>query len=435
MKNVSVVPADSYTVVNKSIITDKDKKIITMLYQPIIGYTAVSLYNTLFDDLEKRELISDELNHHHLMANMQLRLQDILIARQKLEAIGLLKTYYKTGNVNQFVYLLYSPLTPNEFFNHPILNIVLYNNLGKKEYEKVLNYFKIPKINLKEYEDITCTFDDVFTSVRGTIMEMSDDITKVDTNNIKIGKEIDFDLIISSIPKNQLNEKCFNEETRDLINKLSYTYNLDSLDMQGLIRSSLNEKGMIDKTLLRKNCRNYYQFENYGNLPTFIYNKQPEFLKKPTGDNSKWAKMVYTFENITPYQLLKAKYKGGEPTDRDKKIVESLLVDQKLPAGVVNVLISYVLKVNNEKLNKSYVDTLAGQWKRLNIETVEDAMRHAEKEHKKLVNLKNKTKTTKSKVNTTVNENVPVWFNKEQDVEKLDEEEVVELDKILNDLV
>ena len=435
MKNISVVPADSYTVVNKTIITDKDKKIITMLYQPIIGYTAVSLYNTLFDDLEKRELISDELNHHHLMTNMQLRLQDIIIARQKLEAIGLLKTYYKTGNVNQFVYLLYSPLTPNEFFNHPILNIVLYNNLGKKEYEKVLNYFKIPKINLKDYEDITCSFDDVFTPVRGTIMEIEDDITKVDTNNIKIGKEIDFDLIISSIPSNQLNDKCFNEETRELINKLSYTYNLDTLDMQGLIRNSINEKGMIDKTLLRKSCRNYYQFENYGNLPTFIYNKQPEFLKKPKGDNSKWARMVYTFENITPYQLLKAKSKGGEPTDRDKKLVESLLVDQELPAGVVNVLISYVLKVNNEKLNKSYVDTLAGQWKRLNIETVEDAMRHAEKEHKKLVNLKNKTKTTKTKTNTKVSENVPVWFNKEQDLEKLDEEEVVELDKILNDLV
>ena len=52
MRNKVVLPADTYTVINKSIITSQDKRIITMLYQPIIGYTAVSLYNTLLDDLE-----------------------------------------------------------------------------------------------------------------------------------------------------------------------------------------------------------------------------------------------------------------------------------------------------------------------------------------------------------------------------------------------
>ena len=89
--------------------------------------------------------------------------------------------------------------------------------------------------------------------------------------------------------------------------------------MQGLVRNSLNEKGLIDKAILRKSCRDYYQFDNNGALPTLIYNKQPDYLKKPKGDNSKWAKMVYTFENVNPYQLLKARYKGAEPTDRDKR--------------------------------------------------------------------------------------------------------------------
>ena len=47
------------------------------------------------------------------------------------------------------------------------------------------------------------------------------------------------------------------------------------------IKSFFYAKGMIDKTELRKSARNYYQFNNRGNLPTLIYNKQPEFLKKP----------------------------------------------------------------------------------------------------------------------------------------------------------
>ena len=134
MKNVNILPADTYSVINKTIITDVDKKIVSMLYQPIIGFTAVSLYYSLISDLEKSELISDDLTHYHLMATMQLSLEDIMVAREKLEAIGLIKTYIKKDNINQLVYLLYSPVSPNEFFNHPVLNIVLYNNLGKKEY-------------------------------------------------------------------------------------------------------------------------------------------------------------------------------------------------------------------------------------------------------------------------------------------------------------
>ena len=434
MKNRTILPADTYLVINKTVLNDSDKKLISMLYQPIIGYTAVSLYFTLLDDLDKLEVMSGDLTHHHLMATMQLRLEDIVIAREKLEACGLLKTYYKTGNVNQYVYLIYSPLSAHEFLTHPILNVVLFNNLGKKEYERIVNYYKIPRINLKDYEDITSSFDEVFTSVRGNSFEVNQDITKRDTNNILLNKGIDFNLLISSIPSSMVHEKCFSKETREFINALSFTYQLDTLAMQGLVRDALNEKGMIDKTLLRKSCREYYQFEHNGDLPTLIYNKQPDYLKKPAGDHSKWAKMVYAFENLTPYQFLKAKYKGAEPTDRDKRLIENLLVDQKLNPGVVNVLIAYVLKINHEQLKKSYVEAIAGQWKRLNIETVEDAMKIAEKEHKKVK--KAFEKNTTSKKNSTKKEaSLPAWFDKELENEKTTEEEVAELNKILEELV
>ena len=99
--NGKLLPADTYIVVNKTILSEQDKKKITMLYQPIIGHTAVSLYLTLIDDLEKREVMSDELTHHHLVSTMQLKLNDIVIAREKLEAVGLLKTYVKEENVNK----------------------------------------------------------------------------------------------------------------------------------------------------------------------------------------------------------------------------------------------------------------------------------------------------------------------------------------------
>ena len=432
MKNITVLPADTYTVINKTMLNDKDKKILSMLYQPIIGNTAVSLYYTLLDDLDKQEVMSDDFTHYHLICTMQLKLEDIVVAREKLEAVGLLKSYFKKDRIQQYVYLLYSPILPAEFFNHPILNVVLFNNLGKKEYEKVLSYFKVPRVSLKDFQEVTASFDEVFTSTLGTIREVENDVRDRDSNDLVFHNKIDFNMIIEGIPESQRHDRCFSEDVKGLIQQLAFIYQLDTYAMLGLIRNSLNEKGFIDKTLLRKSCREYYQFDHAGNLPTLIYNKQPDFLKKPEGDSSKWAKMVYTFENITPYQLLKAKYKGAEPTDRDKRLIESLLIDQKLAPGVVNVLISYVLKVNHEQLKKSYVETIAGQWKRLNIETVEDAMRYTEKEHKKLHKL---VKDKKDNKTTNKAEVLPAWFNQEQSVVETTDEDIEVMDNILKELV
>ena len=431
MKKIkTILPADTYTVINKTVITDNDRKLITMLYQPVIGFSAVSFYLTLINDLDKLEIMSEDLTHHHLMATMHLSLLDIVEAREKLEAVGLLKSYVKHTHINHFVYLLYSPILANDFFNHPVLNIVLYNNLGKKEYDKLKDYYKVPRVNLKDYEEITSTFDQVFTSVSGNNMELNDDIVKRKSNNLLLEKSMDFDMIISSIPSSMLHEKCFTNDTKELINNLAFTYNIDEHAMMGLVHNSINEKGMIDKMELRKNARNFYQFEHAGNLPTLIYQKQPEYLKKPKGDTSKWSKMVYAFENMSPYEFLKLTYKNGKPTTRDLALIEHLLVEQKLKPGVVNVLISYVLKINNQKLNKNYVETIVGQWKRLNIETVEEAMKITEKEHKKVRKMVTKTKAVPKNKET-----LPVWFDQPVEIEDLNQGDLEEMDKILKELV
>lgn len=429
----TILPADTYIVVNKTIVDEIDRKLVTMLYQPIIGYTATTLYFTLLDDLLRHDVMSEELTHHHLMSTMQLKLSDILVAREKLEAVGLLKTYFKKDHVNNFVYLIYTPMSANEFLNHPILNVVLYNNLGKKEYEKIVNFFRVPKINLKDYEDITKSFNKVFTSVSSNTFTGNDNIIKKNTGNIEITNGIDFNLLISSIPKSMVHEKCFNDEVKDLINSLAFVYNIDDLNMQGLVRNSLNEKGLIDKNELRKSARNFYQFEQGGKLPTLIYSKQPDYLKTPSGDTSNWAKQVYTFENITPYDYIRSKYKNGEPTLRELQIIEDLMVKQKMKPGVVNVLIDYVLKVNNQKFTRSYVETVASQWSRLNIETVEGAMRTAEREHKKLKKMLTKEKTSASKTYKMKEEVLPSWFDKKIENKEMSREEEEELDNLLKE--
>lgn len=431
MKVVSILPADTYIVVNKTILQENDSKILTMLYQPIIGITAVNLYMTLCLDLDKNEFMGDENSHHHLMTSMRMKLEDIVVAREKLEGVGLIKTYYKSNNdVNSYIYEIFSPLSASEIFSHPILNIVLYNNVGKKEYDRLVNRFKIPRINYGSYEDITRNFDEVFDSVSGSMFENAlKDINRVHKANINIENEFDFELLESLLPVGLLNKRGFTKDIKLLIQNLSFIYNIDVEPMKNLIINSVNEKRSIDKSLLRKNARNYYQFENNGKLPSLIYQKQPEYLRSPEGNESKRAKMIYTFETVSPYNFLKSKYNGVKPTTRDLNMIESLMVDLQLKPAVINVLIDYVMKINNKKLTKNFVETIAGQWKRLNIQTAEDAMNQAEMECKK----KRKSQASKNYKKEEVV--LPDWFDKNIEKEELSKEEENEVKNMLKEFM
>lgn len=433
MRELNISPADTYIVINKSIINDTDRTILTMLYQPIIGPLPIILYFSLWADLDKKEQLSKEYTHHHLVTNMQISMHDILEARRKLEAIGLLKTYIKEESINTYIYQLYSPITANEFFNHPILNVVLYNNLGKKEYEDLKEYFKLSRINTTGYEDITVSFSDVFKTVPLTSYDLlNDDIRKKNIQKLNVNSNFDFNFLADSLPSSLDRDRIFTKEIKELILQLSFLYELDAIKMQDIIPICITERGTINKEELRKTCRNFYQFDNHGLLPSVVYDSQPEYLSLPTGDTSKRAKMIYTFENISPYELLKSKSDGIEPTARDLRLAEDLIIGYGLKPGVVNVLIDYILKTNNNKLTRNLAETIAGQWQRLKIETVDEAMSVAEKEHKKYKKTTNSSNTAPKQQPTKV-ETLPEWFNKKIEKQTASLEEQAEMQDLLKD--
>jgi hypothetical protein len=419
MDGVTLLPADRYVVINKTILTDADRKYLISFYEPIIGHLAISLYLVLINDLEESKGVSRDFTHHHLMSLLKTPLKILKEAREALEATGLLKTYFKKGDVNNYIYEIYSPLSPSEFFNHPILNIVLYNNIGATEYEYLKKQYQKLKVDTKEYIDITKKLDDVMESgINVSVV----DVKERSINDIEVKDQVDFDLILSSIPKGIINEKVFTKKTKELINNLAFIYKIDTLKMIELIRSVLNEYGMIDKDNLRINARKMYQFNN-GTLPTLIYRSQPEYLKSPVGDNSMRGKIIEMFEKLNPVDFLRNKYGGAKPTNRDIKLIENLIIDLEMPPAVVNVLLDYVLRKNNNKLATNYIETIAGQWKRAGLKNASEAMDFAEKENKKFTKKLDTVKASKE----------PVWFNKVEKIEEMSDADKEELENLLKE--
>lgn len=424
MTNI-LLPADTFIVSNKTILNDNDRRILNMLYQPLIGFEAISLYYSLWSYLDKSELLSNEWTHHHLLTNMNISVNELVSARKKLEAIGLIKTYLKKGNLNNYIYEMYSPVSASEFINNPILSNALFNSIGKLEYEKIISYFKIPKLNTNEYEDISSKFSDIFEFSNAPINDsIIYDLKKANYRNLEILSKIDLNTVLSLIPDELLNKKSITKDTKNLIYKLSFIYNYDNDAMIELIRNSISEKHTIDKKLIRDNASKFYKFENMGKLPSLIYKNQPEYLRKEINDNSNRSKMIYMFETTSPYDFISSKYKSGNPTSSDLNIISYLLIDLDLKPGVVNVLIDYVLKINDNKLIKSFVEVIASQWSKSGIETVEEAMKLAETEYKKRKKISNKSS---KKVSVK-----PSWFNKNIEEETASEEEIKKLEERLS---
>ena len=423
MSKISLMPLDTFNVINHSYLNDNDRKLLIMLYEPIVGVVGINLYFNLWTFLDREIVLSETYTHKVLITNMGVTLKEISDAREKLEGLGLLKVYLKEGEINNYIYELNAPLSASDFFANPLLASVLYTSVGSFNYKKIKEYFKFPKINLKEYTNITESFTDVFESVSMVETDNSEIIKK---NYAKVGieSELDIEEIISMIPDLMLNHTKVTESTKELILKLSFVYNFDSNKTIEVIKGSINDKHSIDKEKLKINYRNLYQFENDGKLPSIIFKCQPDYLKKEIKDSSKKSKVIYQFENLSPYRFICMKSKTEKPTKAEINILEMLLVDIGLKPGVVNVLIDYVLKINDNKLTKNFVEAIASQWKRSNIETVEQAMEISKQEFKK-------KDAYKKEVVSKKEENKPEWFDKKIEI-KEDLERQKKIEEMLN---
>lgn len=421
-----LLPIDVYIVRMNGILQEYDRKVLTLLYQPLIGSTCYSLYMTLWSEIEVNRLWGGENRHHHLMSIMQRNLKQIFEERKKLEGIGLLKTFVKEDEQDRtYIYELQPPLSPNQFFDDGVLNIYLYNRLGKTSFHKVKQFFSEHRIDTDTYKDVTSSFSEVFLSLNPSELKVSNEemtnALKISENDQYIDREkssgifiseeyFDFPLFLSGISKSLIPHDAFTTEVKEVIAKLAFVYRIDPIEMKKVVIQAIDESDQVNIEALRKAARDYYQLMNGDLLPRLVNNTQPlQFrMMTLTEPKNKEEQLMKQLEEISPHQLLVEISGGIEPAVSDLKIIENVMINQKLNPGVVNVLIYYVMLRSDMKLSKNYVEKLAGHWVRKQIKTVKEAMTLAKDEHrqyqewadnKKNDNKGSKQKTSKNNLN------------------------------------
>lgn len=392
---MDVLPADPYTVMAAGYLHNFHRQVLTMLYQPIIGSQALSLYMTLWSECEQTDLNPNTLTHHSLMLGMKSNLKSIYEQRLILEGIGLLKVYEGFENsTKKLLYELQSPLDPHSFFEDPILNIFLFKTIGKTQYQRTKSFFSRQAFSKEGFREISRSFDSVFQAITveqlNEIQQSNDLSTSNDTRilqdnqPIKISvkmEEFDYALFLDGLSDSFVPKRAFTTEVKETILKLAFLYGINPIQMKTIVMRSLNENNKINIETLRLEARDWYQFQHHEALPTIVEKVQPiqhrQMVQEPLTQEEK---LIHCFETISPRQYLKEISGGAEPSEADLKIIEEIMIDQKLLPGVANVLIDYVMIRLDKKLSRNYVIKIASHWARKGVITVKQAMDLARKE-------------------------------------------------------
>ena len=398
---------DFYEVYLKSIISDFDRDTLSMLYQPIIGGAAVALYLSLQQDHKK---IDRQFTHEELVTSIGFSIDIIQDARSKLEAIGLLSTYYKTENGQTYYkYVLYAPKTPKDFFDDILFKGLLIEKIGEKKVQSLVRKYKEKKLDLNGFHEISASFKDVFNPQldNNSFIEGSN-ITGGYGRNIRdISKGFDASRFLEILESNyHISNKYIYKKDIKKLSEISMLYGIEESVLAEFTAQCYlpNEKEKIDYEALKELCikdKNYQILRNGNKTGTIAFDT-----------SSKLSRKIELMSTYSALDYLKLKQKNGVPSPSDIKLITDLFEEYGLNSGVINALIDYCLERNNNILSRSYVTKIAASIARENITSTIDTMNY-------LLKNQNKRKTTST---------IQVKENKKEEISDK------ELDDLLEDL-
>lgn len=157
-------PKDGFIVVSNERIFDSDLDVVLRLYQPLIGVTAFGLYSLLRTQIEMRPQLSARQMHVKLLDLLGVGLRPLFEARNKLEAVGLLRTFERKDELGKLnVYVIQAPQRPSAFFKDDLLRALLLETVGENYFNELQKTYLPGRLTDLKAHETTKHFLDVFS--------------------------------------------------------------------------------------------------------------------------------------------------------------------------------------------------------------------------------------------------------------------------------
>lgn len=335
------------------------------LYLPLIGSTAIGVYQGLFALAGMSTFLSME----DLVRFLGVSYQGFEDASKGLEALGLLQSFVREDASKKVYSLyLYPPLSPKAFLNNYLLCSTLKENVGEQTFSKITRDYvqKNPPVGAQE---VSTSFGEYFRSknagksIREFVFAASEDSARA----LQLG--FDHSLFEETLVSRGVSPKLFSPEEMSFLEEASvfYAYPADviaSYAATSIVRSEPFGKKLSRSSFLKK-CQEDMKL-------TYLRESATESALPKEKDEL--AKKIQLLDSIAPAKFLWFK-QGGKPAAKsDLKLIEHLHFDLGLPNPCVNALVDYVLEANDNVLSSALCEKLAAMLVRKHVTNARDAM-------------------------------------------------------------
>jgi len=350
---------DKFKLMTYQNIDTDERNVVTLLYAPLIGCKPFLMYNMLWSMIDRSRLKSPEYMHSKLYDLLELSPIEFLQARKVLEAIGLLSVYQKD---DVFLYELKAPVSAEEFLKDGALGALLYEKIGKSEYDDISNLFRITLSDKEGFENVTAHFDDVFTSVKNPVSETGDFVSR-SKSSINVNHGFEFDIFFDGISKNYIDRRKISSKIEEKIIMLSYVYDLDEITMQKVFMDSVDNDRNVNLEKLSKSAA-------YWN--SVIHSKK---------ETDEYEEIEVTFENIKQICMTYSPIDcigfatGHRPSKSEMKTIEKVVSEFDYKKEILNYLLLYSMNQSNNHLlpHFNFIESIYVSMKRDKVKTFEDA--------------------------------------------------------------
>lgn len=362
----------------------------SILYAPLLMPLSYQFYLLMSGILESHGRIK---NARFFCETLHCTPLELSQAREELERFMLLRTYQSDDGKSLILQLL--PIKRGfKFLNHEVLGRYYLMKMGSKAYQFAQLCFKDPTLSLEGYSNISKPFEAAKLD-EWKVQEENEFQTYRIQNKADKGY-FDMAKFLKKCSRLVFPNEQRNKKNLETIEEMGNYYRVSLEDMIELVGKATPSKTMeFSEIKFKELVRRKY-------LPLL-----------PESDNE---------YEMKPVAFLKKKQNGVMPSSVDARLLEDLSNHFKLKDEVINIMIESILKNNENRLDRNYVEKIASVWLRNGVDSAEKAFEACQKKPKKSIKEKTQRK-------------LPDWYKNENEAyEEASAEEIAEFKKMLEEL-
>lgn len=377
-------PEDGFIVTAAEDWSHFDNETFLRFYQPLLGSQAFSTFYGLRAFLKPQPVLSDRQLQSLLLAQLNLGRQDITDSLNRLEGVGMVRTFTKQDTLGRLqVYELQSTMTPAELINDDLLSVLLLESVGEHEFDRLVKLAR--QFQLGGQDTLTETshrFLDVFNIDQRSVTTPPDQLVKARQELtvqqqkplVAIDSDFDWPTLVQLLTNQPITKDDLNHH-RELIEVEHQLYGIDEPTMARFLIQTINlTDNRIDGQKLKKLIAQSYQTAGFAEVGAQAATSVVQDSGTLSTDEQQLVAACKYYAPVEFLQQLKQQT-GGYVTSKDRFVLQGLIEEGHLAKEVVNVLSWYVLiSLDNATLPKGLVDTIANNWMKAGVQNASQAL-------------------------------------------------------------